>query len=106
MAFDKTPSTWLAGWSENGTDITVPIATFPEMTAAEADASTGDIRKIMFALIDKLYQTYRATAEANRPGKVSITRTSFPPDSGGVVRHVYQFQFYVETTAQEVEDES
>ena len=55
MAWDPLPPTWMASWSEDGTNITVPIATFTKMTAAEADASSGDIRKVLFAMCDHLW---------------------------------------------------
>ena len=58
MAFDQKPSSWFDNWSENGTAISVPIATFPEMTAEEADATTGDIRKVIYAICEKIYQEY------------------------------------------------
>ena len=52
MAQDLKPSTWIPGWSENGTAIAIAdlVAAFPELTVAEADADTGDIRKVMFAV--------------------------------------------------------
>jgi len=89
MAFDKTPTTWIGSWSEDGTNITVPIASFPELTAAEADGSTGDIRKIAFAMFEKLFQTYNALETADRPTKWTITKTSSTNTTTGVVTNTY-----------------
>jgi hypothetical protein len=104
MAFDKTPTTWLENWSEDGTDITVPLATFPELTAAEADATTGDIRKIAFAIAEKLYQAWALTASADRPDKMRITRTRTATGTATMVVQ-YTLRFELNVTGQEVEDE-
>jgi len=49
MAQDLKPSTWIPSWSEDGTDVTFPIASIPELTAAEADGATGDMRKCIYS---------------------------------------------------------
>ena len=105
MAFDKKPSTWIPDWSENGTNITVPIATFTEMTADEADADTGDIRRVLFAICEELYQKWLATAAADRPGKLSIYRNTSVNDATDTTRKTYQFVFETQTLTQEVADE-
>ena len=105
MAFDSTPTTWLPNWSEDGTSITVPLATFPRLTAAEADAVDGDIRKIVFALVDQLVSAFLATAADDRPGKMTLSRQTLPDDLTGAVRRVYQFAFDLDTIDEEVADE-
>ncbi len=106
MALDKTPTTWIANWSENGINITVPLATFDELTAAEADAVTGDIRKIVFALIEHLYQTYIAKATADRPAKLTMTKTV----AANAVRNTLTSRYVISITTdigtQEVRAES
>jgi hypothetical protein len=44
MAFDPAPSSLFPSWSEDGTTISVPIASIANLTAAEADGTTGDWR--------------------------------------------------------------
>ena len=106
MAFDAKPSTWIDNWSEDGTDITVPIASFPEMTAAEADATTGDIRKVLFAIAEKLYDSWNNTATADRPSQMTISKSSSTAVSTGVVTNTYTLRFYCEVISQDVADES
>ena len=106
MAFDKKPSTWLPNWSEDGTNITVPLATFPEMTAGEADASAGDIRKVLFAVSEKLYDAWNNTASADRPTQINIAKASSLNVSTGVVTNTYTLRFYCEIGTQEVKDEA
>ena len=105
MAFEATPTEWIPGWSEDGTDISVPIASFPELSVAEADGTDGDIRKIMFAICDKLWDVWNSTVEADRPGKMIITKSSSPNVSTGVTPHSYTFTFHNVITAQDVADE-
>lgn len=106
MAFDKTPTTHIPNWSEDGTNITVPLASFPQLTAAEADAANGDIRKIAFALADKLERIFAAMAVADRPANMAITRNTTTNDVTGVVQRSYNFVFNLATVAEEVADEA
>jgi len=47
MSTEIAPNMWLPNWSEDGTDITVPLATFPKMGADSADATTGDTKWLL-----------------------------------------------------------
>lgn len=105
MAFNKAPSAWLANWSEDGTNITVPIATFTELTAAEADATTGDIRKILWAFLMEVYQSWADTATADRPDKMSVTRSSSLSADGKQMTTTFSCRFVTDILAQEVADE-
>jgi len=105
MAFDPAPGTWLDNWTEDGTDITVPLATFPELTAAEADAATGDIRKVMWALMQKIYDAWTDTAAADRPAKWTISKSAVIDSTTGIVTNTFTVRFYTEISSQEVSDE-
>ena len=67
MAQDLKPSTWIASWSENGTNVTFPIASVPELTAAEADADTGNISKVLFAICEKIYAEVQTAGMQSLP---------------------------------------
>jgi len=105
MAFNKTPTTWIASWSENGTYITVPVASFAELTSAEADETTGDIRKIAWALLEHMYGTYNDTATADRPSMWTCTKSSSVNATTGVVTNIFTNTLYTQILTQEVEDE-
>lgn len=92
MAFNPAPSDWFDNISEDGTDISVPIATFPELTAAEADAVTGDIRKVSYAILEKLYQEYANRPQADLPQKMQITKGQAMNTLGQIVT-TYYFTF-------------
>jgi hypothetical protein len=106
MAFDKTPNVWLANWSQDGVDVTVPIATFPQLTAAEADEVTGDIRKIWWSILDELYNQYNDLSSANQPGKWTSTKSVSVNASTGVITNTYTNTIQTEIGTQEVADES
>ena len=101
MAFDPAPSTWLAGWSEDGTDLTIPLATFPEITAAEADGTTGDIRKSLFAIMDAIYESWAATATADQPSNMTVRKTS-SFTTGATLRRTYSIEFITDISGEEV----
>jgi hypothetical protein len=44
------------GYSSDGTNITIPIADLPGLSAAEADATTGDWREILQAILRSSWQ--------------------------------------------------
>lgn len=106
MAFDKTPSAWITSWSEDGTDITVPIASFPQLTAAEADGTSGDIRKIIFAILEVLYAKHVSLATADRPSKLTITKTASVDTATNVLTNTYNFTIKTDILTQEVVDEA
>jgi hypothetical protein len=105
MAFTKTPTSWLTSWAEDGTNITVPIASIPELTAAEADAATGDIRKILWALSEKMWQRWDALVTADKPANMTIRKFSRIDPSTSEVTSTYTFEFVLTPGSFEVTDE-
>jgi hypothetical protein len=107
MAFVKTPSTWLPNWSEDATNITVPIATFPELTAAEADAAAGDIRKILFAILEQQWNLFRVLATADKPTMMNMVKTATINPTTGDEEHLFTIRFTNTRVAQgsDVKDE-
>ena len=102
MAFNPAPNTWLANWSEDGTNITVPIATFPELTAAEADGETGDIREVVFSIADALFAKWADTDTADRPTQMTISKGVSTNVNTGIVTQTFSFRFNTEVSAQGV----
>lgn len=75
MAFDDAPSAWIASWSEDGTNITIPLASLG-ISAADADGTTGDIRKVVLAILATLYTEWASLAAADRPSKMTISQST------------------------------
>jgi hypothetical protein len=51
VTFTRVPSDLFPGYESDGTDITIPIADLIGLTAEEADAVTGDWRKIVQTMV-------------------------------------------------------
>ena len=113
MAFVATPSSWLGdGYSANDSThtITLPIAghanqVFTDISDAEANASSGDIRKIMYGLMEGIYTKWNAANSTDRPTNWTMYKTSSVNTTTGIVSHTYQVQFNNTVSAQEVANE-
>ena len=105
LTFDKTPTEWIAGWSEDGTNVTFPIASIPELTAAEADGTTGDIRKILFALMHKLAAVYATIPVAERPVQFQFFPSAGIDTATNNIQRTYTIRFNTGVTGEEVLDE-
>lgn len=105
MAFEDAPNTWIDSWSENGTTISVPIASFPEMTADEADGTTGDIRKVLYAICEKLWTEWAERAIGDLPTKMTISRSSTVNEATDAITKRYTFTFVTAATSTEVAPE-
>jgi hypothetical protein len=115
MAFAKAPSGWLTGYTLSGSGTTAAInfgisgntnATLPEITTAEANASTGDIRKIYYGIADQMYKSYSDKATADRPNRMTFTKASFVDATTGLITSSYTFAFVLAATGLDVTDES
>lgn len=97
MAFDAQPSSLFASISEDGTNITLPIASVTDLTAAEADGTTGDWRTLMGRIIDHVYAYYNGLAPADKPQKFALRRTR--SESGASIRRQYIIDWYTDEEA-------
>lgn len=111
MAFNKAPSFWLgSGYSLDGSPTDAikfnlsnnSPATLLELTAAEANPTTGNIQEIMFAFCEKFYQIYESMRVSGSPAgtdapvsldvSVSTGTSSSRPE---VITRTYSFSFDV-----------
>lgn len=105
MAFSALPTDVIAGWSEDGTDVTFPIADVAALDVDEADAVSGDSRRVLFALVEQWYNWYVGLATADRPEKMTISK-SVSLQTDGTFRNQYTMTFYCQVSEQEVLDEA
>ena len=93
MAFNPAPTAVWPGYTSNGTRITIPLADIDGLTAAQADADTGDWRAIVVAICEQLWAYQEALEEADKPVATVIAepleQTIFNQD-----RITYEFDFY------------
>lgn len=118
MAFNATPSGWLgAGYSVTGSGTSAAIKmgisgntvdgeTLPEITSSEANATTGDIRKIYYGLAEKMYKSYLDKATADLPNRMSFSKSSSVNSTTGLITTNYTFQFVLAATGLDVTAES
>ena len=88
-----------------GTHTIKALGLLQEVTDAEAHATTGDWRKVAFGICEAMYQKQINTPSADRPTKVSFTRSSSTNEITGVVTKFYGFSFSTATLGFEVADE-
>jgi hypothetical protein len=115
MPYTSVPSTWLgAGYTVSGSGSTAAInfgingntnATLDQITLAEANASSGDIRKILYGIVEGIYQKTLAQG-ANLPNRFSISKSSSVNATTGLITTNYSIQFVLEATGLEVTAES
>ena len=105
--WNPLPQSWFTGLTSGATvcaatDVVVPIATFPELVAAEIDPVTGDVRKFLYAVCEKAWTKWNSLLTADRPNKMTITKSSSVDATTGIVTNVYTFTFKNSITAQDV----
>jgi hypothetical protein len=94
-----------ASFANSKTYLCINLDDVPELTGAEANPSTGDMRKIVFALEQAIYDAMQAITTADRPAKWANNRQSSVNDSSDVVSRVFVNQFSTEIAGEEVADE-
>lgn len=106
MPFDPAPSTLLGeNYAADSNTVTLTIADFPELLAAEANASTGDVRKLLFALVDKIATDFAALPSGDKPTKMTITKQTGPLTNSLTTRVNYSFSFEIAVADPEVRAE-
>jgi hypothetical protein len=93
MALNLVPTHWIASYSSDGTNITIPIASLSSdsqsaLSSAEAHTSTGDIRKIAFEFCKLIASVYAAEATADQPQKMIVSQSTSLDTSGKRIRTV------------------
>ncbi len=105
MAFDAQPSSWISSWAEDGTTVSFDLADLSqELTAVEADASTGDWRDCFYSLLDHAYQYYNGLAAADKPAQLTVERVT-QKNSDTVLKLTYTVVAYVTVASTNVSAE-
>lgn len=93
MAFDDTPTAAFSGYTSDGTNLTIPLATLGIM-AGKAHTTTGDSREIIYKLAKHIYEWYFALASVDKPTKMRITRATSENSTG--LRRIVSIQAVVD----------
>jgi hypothetical protein len=104
--FNAAPTVFFGtSYSSNGTALSIPIAAFPELSSAEASATTGaggDSRKVIFALLHRIHSVFNGLATANRPTKMTVSRTIGAINANNEFTTSFTFSFNLEATGVDV----
>jgi hypothetical protein len=99
------PTDILPNYSSDGTNITIPLTDLAGLATAEANATTGDGRKVAFELVKTIHENLQALADEDKPAQF-LTSESTPTGQGpSEVRKSYTFTFDVNISAVDVADE-
>ena len=101
MAFSKKPTDWVAGISEDGSNLIVPLTSIPGLDAADADATTGDIRKIFLGLCTMMAGAWNTVGSDGQPTKMTI-QTSERMDGEDDVQRNFSLAFSNTISAEDV----
>ena len=88
-------------YAATSTNVTLAIADFSELTSAEANATTGDSRKILFALLEGVFNRYSALGDTDESNKMKVTR-SRNLNADGTITSNYNLTFTLSATGLDV----
>jgi hypothetical protein len=76
-----------------------------EVTDTEAAAATGDIRKVLWGLNERLWLYWSALPSADRPARMTMRKSSYINSTTNRVTASYTIEFVLEATVLEVVNE-
>lgn len=104
MAFNADPDDMFPGISPTAAELVIPFTAIPQVTLAESEVGTGDSRKIMYGVLDRVAEWYSALPLADRPGKMSVIRSG-PSTVNGVTSVTFTVSFDLDVADVDVADE-
>jgi len=107
MAFDPAPSGWFPGLTNSATELTIPFTALNQLTQAESDPTTGDVREIIYNFCEAFNDNWVATAEADRPEKTTISTSTSVQTVGGseILTKIYTIRVELDVDSVDVSDE-
>jgi len=107
--YDTPGEVLTSGYSATSSDITMTIGSgslLPDISSDEANATTGDFRKLMYGLIEGLYSKYNEVPTDDKPSKMILNRSTGENSSTGEFVRTYSIQFTLDATGFEVASET
>lgn len=87
------PNVILPNLASDGTNLTIPLADIPGLTAAEADPSNGNGAEVLRLICDAAYERIEALPQADRPTQMTWGKPAAQGVSGAISRQSYNFGF-------------
>ena len=101
---DSPTEVFGTGYSSDGSSISLTIGSsslLPEISSAEANATTGDYRKVLYGLIEGVFQKYTDIPSPDLPTKMELKRGTSENLAGELTR-TYTLKFVLDSTGFEV----
>ena len=87
------PTDFFAGYAFDGTNIIIPLASLSGLTAAEADAATGNGMEVVEKITTTAYQAIQGADAADRPVNMVVTQGDIDPQSSTTYRQDINLNF-------------
>ncbi len=105
-----SPAQLFPGYTFEGGEIRIPITILIGLTAAEANATTGNAMEVLRQLVDYTNNQVTSLAPTARPTKATIAKQNPSIASGvnvlpGTLRQTYSLSFDLQPTALELAQE-
>jgi hypothetical protein len=98
----KSPAEFIPGYTSDGTNITIPIASLPGLTSALAAYDTGDVRAVLSALLDIIISQSDLSPFAL--GQSCTVSVSPEVQASGLTRKTYTVRILSQPAAYEFAD--
>ena len=95
-----------SGATTTAQGVFIPLASLIDLTAAEADAATGDGRKVVFALIKEAQEQITALPDGSKPTKMTITKATPVGVNNTTIRQGMTLNFDLDISAVDVSPEA
>ena len=105
MSWSAVPTVYLSAYSFSEPDMTIPRTCVSNLSAVEADAVTGDIRSIMFSILEQVYAVWYALPTANKSTKMTLTRSQSINQLTSLITRSYTYTFVLDIGTLEVTGE-
>jgi hypothetical protein len=107
-SYDTPSEFFVSGYSRvagasGSITLTDTLTGLSDTIAGTATANTGDVRKILFRLLELFYNKYNNIPMADRPGKMTITRSMREDTLSTTGEYVRDFTVSFRTTVGTVE---
>ncbi|WP_293335944.1 hypothetical protein [Microcoleus sp. CAWBG58] len=105
-----SPAELFPGYTFESNEIRIPIAALTGLTAAEANATTGNGMEILRQIVDRSHFALAALVPAARPTKATVAKPNPSIASGtnvapGTLRQSYTLNFDLQPTSLELASE-
>lgn len=102
---DLSPSSWIDDYTSDGEDILIPISSLRGLTAEDANQATGDIRRVLFALCETIYDVMETLEDSEKPELMVFQKAVRPAKSVRQLWNNFDIRFRADIPNMTVGDE-